>query len=396
MKTTQLQRLCSKLFAFAFFDELILIYPFYTLLFADRGLSAAQITSLLMVWSATTFLLEVPSGAIADKFSRKHVMILSLLIRLVGFSSWLLFQNYWGFFAGFVLWGINSALASGTQEALVYDELARLKHEEKYAKVMGRMEAFGITGALLASFIAGLLANQGYSFMLACSLMAIALAVIPLLMLPTSKAVESTGETKYVAYLVQGVRGAFTKPAILIVVLFSSAVLGLASNDEYFNLLLREKSLDNGSIAIWLAVVGAFGIVGSSLAHRLEGKKIRLEFILVLWGVVLLTAALGGAIVSAISLGLFTMVFYIIKILFNAKLQHAVGDKTRATTTSVVGLLSELGALSVFAILGWSASTDSYALGFILLSAIIVSLALCLWLLASIISKRYNIEKFGL
>lgn len=90
------------------------------------------------------------------------------------------------------------------------------------------------------------------------------------------------------------------------------------------------------------------------------------------------------------------MVFYIIKVLFNAKLQHAVGDKTRATTTSVVGLLSELGALAVFAILGWSATSNSYAFGFILLSAVTASVSICLWLLAAIINKRHNLGKFGL
>jgi MFS family permease len=385
-----------KLFTFAFFDELILIYPFYTLLFADKGLTAAQITSLLMVWSATTFVLEVPSGAVADKFSRKNVMIAALLIRLLGFGSWLLFQNYWGFLTGFVLWGVNSALVSGTQEALVYDELTKLKEETKYAKVTGRMEAFGITGALLASFVAGVLAHLGYSFMLICSLVSIALATIPLLLLPKSTSVESTGETKYLNYLALGIRNAFNKPTIMLIVLFSSVVLGLASNDEYFNLLLREKDFSNSSIAIWLAVIGAFGIVGSALAHRLQDTKIRLEVIFFLWGFLLLGAGVTSGIGSALFLGLFTMVFYIIKILFNAKLQSAVGDKTRATTTSVVGLLSELGALSVFAVLGWSATSNSYAFGFILLSAVTASASVCLWLLAAILHKRHNLERFGL
>ena len=35
----------------------------YALLFADHGMSDAQISTLFIVWSATSFLVEVPSGA---------------------------------------------------------------------------------------------------------------------------------------------------------------------------------------------------------------------------------------------------------------------------------------------------------------------------------------------
>jgi hypothetical protein len=39
------------------------MYAVYALLFADHGMSVGQISSLFVVWSSTSFLLEVPSGA---------------------------------------------------------------------------------------------------------------------------------------------------------------------------------------------------------------------------------------------------------------------------------------------------------------------------------------------
>src|SRR5688572_26138534 len=103
-------------YLYAFFKSFILIYPLYAVMFVDNGLSASQISILFIVWSAVAFVLEVPSGAVADKFSRKYVLIVATLFQAAAFACWLAWPNFWGFLVGFVLWGINSALTSGTEE----------------------------------------------------------------------------------------------------------------------------------------------------------------------------------------------------------------------------------------------------------------------------------------
>lgn len=53
-----------------------------------------------------------------------------------------------GFAAGFVLWGAGSALASGTWEALVYDELVAVGATSEYARLVGRAEVAGAGGVI--------------------------------------------------------------------------------------------------------------------------------------------------------------------------------------------------------------------------------------------------------
>lgn len=43
----------------------MLLYPVYTLLFSDAGLSVWQISSLFVIWSVSSLVLEVPSGALS-------------------------------------------------------------------------------------------------------------------------------------------------------------------------------------------------------------------------------------------------------------------------------------------------------------------------------------------
>lgn len=395
MKTSPYKTILAKFYIYSFFNSFILIYPFYTLLFADSGITPPQIATLLIAWSGTAFVLEVPSGAIADKFNRRNVLALAIIMEILAFGTWLLYQNYWGFFIGFILWGINSALTSGTKEALLYDELAKLKKLPLYAKINGRMEALGLGATVLAYFGASGLAGYGYSLTLILSISALIVCLIAITLLPASKRVESTAETAYFTYLKAGILNAIKKPAILLILVFIG-ITALGAIDEYFSLLMREKSFDNSQVALWSAVITAFGIAGSLVAHKLENKKLPLEFLLVVWASMLFLAVSVSGLMVPILLGLFIMLYYILKVVFSARLQHVLDDKTRATTTSVGGFLEELFAIIAFAIVGFAASEESYQKSLSILAIIIVVAAILFWLFARTINRRFDLEELGL
>src|SRR4051812_25210455 len=116
-------------------------YPLYALLFLDTGLSTAQVSALFAVWSVTGFLTEIPAGALADRWSRRGVLVVGGVLEAVGFAIWTAAPAFGAFVVGFVLWGVAGALWSGTTEALVYDGLAAVGAEGSYARVNGAMTA---------------------------------------------------------------------------------------------------------------------------------------------------------------------------------------------------------------------------------------------------------------
>ncbi|WP_348638634.1 hypothetical protein [Actinomadura madurae] len=124
------------------------------MLFAETGLSPAAISSLFVIWSVTTFSLELPSGVWADVFSRRLLLVVSPLLAGAGFGLWVLFPSYAAFAVGFVLWGAGSALRSGTMQALVYERLERVGAAGAYARLMGRSEAVSLLAVVAASAVA--------------------------------------------------------------------------------------------------------------------------------------------------------------------------------------------------------------------------------------------------
>src|SRR3954447_14846479 len=69
-------------------SELVPYYPLYALLFLDTGLSEAQISFLFALWSITAFLAEVPTGALADRWSRRGSLVLAGGLQAVAFVVW--------------------------------------------------------------------------------------------------------------------------------------------------------------------------------------------------------------------------------------------------------------------------------------------------------------------
>ncbi|MCC3327918.1 MFS transporter [Nocardia abscessus] len=173
--------------------ELIPLYALYALLFADHGMSTGQISLLFAIWSTTAFLLEVPSGAWADTVSRRGLLVLSGVLLTAGFALWTAAPSFAGFAAGFVLWGTSGALASGTFEALLYDDLAARGESGAYPRILGYTRA-GAEAAVVVAIVAAtpLYLYGGYALVGWSSVAIAAVHTLVALSLPTApKAVSA-------------------------------------------------------------------------------------------------------------------------------------------------------------------------------------------------------------
>jgi len=128
--------------AFRIFFNARFYYPVFTILFIDFGLTVSQFALMNAVWAATIVVMEVPSGALADIWGRRNLLILASVLMIIemvllcvvprGYSG-LLFTV---FLINRVLSGTAEAAASGADEALAYDALKAAGGESQWRHVL--------------------------------------------------------------------------------------------------------------------------------------------------------------------------------------------------------------------------------------------------------------------
>ncbi|HEX4818190.1 MAG TPA: MFS transporter [Nonomuraea sp.] len=362
--------LVAKLYAYAFLGDFILLYPVYSLLFIDTGLSVAETSSLFVIWSVTGLVLEVPSGAWADAVSRRLLLCLGPLLAGAGFALWILFPSYWAFAAGFVLWGAQGALVSGAYEALAYEELDRLGQKRRYATVMGRADAAGLVATAAAMGLAvPVFAAGGHLALGAASVAACVLSGVVALTLPEHRSPGAGGEGSYLAVLRAGVAEARGDRGVLRALLLLSFVPAIwGALEEYVPMLGLETGVAVAAVPLLVLLVWAGATAGgllSGVAARLPGPA---QAALIAGAALALGAGAAsghpaGFALIAVAFGAFQMA----GVAADARLQERIDGSARATVTSVAGLGMNVVTLAVYASYGLASSGLSHGMTFALL-----------------------------
>lgn len=367
-------------------------YPVFTILFLDLGLSIGEFAALNVVWALTSVVLEVPSGALADRFGRRPLVVAAGVLMVLEMAVLCLMQPghhdlVLGLFVvNRVLSGAAEACASGADEALAYDSLPVAERTTLWPQIMARLSrgmALGfvvssITGAVLydantltsAFHFVGLDVTVAKPVamklpLLLCLGSAVACLVVTLRMTetrapaPQSSIMQSIRET-WVSILHTGGWMWRTKAAfalILFGLVFDSIIrlfLTVASN------FYRLVGIEEG----WYGVIGTgvslLGLVTASLMEKsAKVMTARQNFIwlaLVVFGGLMAAAHpqpgwAGIALVVPLFLSMRFLQFFL-----SHYLNEIVDSEQRATALSFRGLTINLAYGSLTLLFGWQTS----------------------------------------
>jgi DHA3 family tetracycline resistance protein-like MFS transporter len=120
---------------------------FAVYLVQEVGLNPLELVLLGTVFEATIFLFEIPTGVIADTYSRRASVILGLALEGVAAIATGLTESYSLLLAAAILWGIAVTCMSGAYEAWITDEVG----VERVGRVFLRNAQFGYAGAIVGA-----------------------------------------------------------------------------------------------------------------------------------------------------------------------------------------------------------------------------------------------------
>lgn len=109
------------------------------------------------------FVLEIPTGTVADKFGRKYSLVLGGLFNGIGFIVFGGTTSYAVFFVANLFCAAGLTLFSGADKALLYDSLLESGKAEEGRHYISRYEAFGTAGMLVGFPVGSFLAGSGLS-----------------------------------------------------------------------------------------------------------------------------------------------------------------------------------------------------------------------------------------
>jgi MFS family permease len=132
------------------------IVPFFTLWGGIRFSQILYLNAWFMFWN---FLLEVPTGTVADFMGRKISLVSGSIIAALGVLVYVSHPHIAVFLVAEVIFATAYTLNSGADEALIYDTLIQLGQEDQSKKILSRMESIKLTGIVVGAVAGGFIAK---------------------------------------------------------------------------------------------------------------------------------------------------------------------------------------------------------------------------------------------
>jgi MFS family permease len=338
-----------RLFAVQALMGFILWVPIWVVFLQRKGLSLTQVGLLEGVaWTITAFL-EVPTGAIADRWGRKASIAVGASLYALAMFLVLAEALSPAFLLGYALWNSSTAFVSGADSALLYDSLRADGRDAEAAKQSGRYAAINQASQGIASLVGAAIATIDITLCFTiCGVLGLAAAG---LVLTIHEPPRTTEDDEYLGYwrnLKTAVRVAARRPVVRALVLLNATILTVPLVVYY--VLLQPYALGVGLplAALGVIVIGVqlSTVIASWLAHRTADHFELGSVVGVALAILIAATAILAVVPSIPSLALMLAVALVPALLtplLSARLNHLIPSAQRATILSLGALLFELG-----------------------------------------------------
>jgi MFS family permease len=362
------------------------------------GLNPLQMVLVGTVLEVTCFTFEVPTGIVADVYSRRLSILIG--VSLIGCAYVLEggFPKYWTALAGQVFWGVGYTFTSGAIEAWITDEIG----EKNVGPIFLHGRQMWLIGGLIGTVscvLLGLVHVQLPMVVAGLGMFALATAMFVVMperhMRPTPSAERSTFG-HMLATAQDGYRLAMSRPVVKVIISISLFV-GLAA--EVFDrlsvpLVINRFDfptiLGRNSPVIWFGISAVIGMALSLGASEVFKRKNAealgagtparlLSFCAAIQVAAVVVYALSGNLWLSFSmLWARSIANSVSQPVESAWLNRNLDASTRATVISMTGQANSIGQAAGGPALGWVANIFSIPAA-LLCSSVILSPTVALY-----------------
>lgn len=367
-------------YIYKFFSAFDITSAIWVLYLGFKGMTLAQIGLLEGIFHITGFISEIPTGALADLFGRKKIIIIGRITSLISAIIMLFSNSFMGFAIGFILsaWGYN--LNSGSEEALIYDTLKKLDREEEFLKVNGKINLIIEVSQGLAVFIGGILSQIDFSI---SYITAVAIGLISLVLSTRFIEVDvirkENQSINIINHLKQSIDIVKNNKRLLNILIFFPLIYTFSAIVYFYGQqLFNDMEYSRISISIIFLFNGIFSSFGAILSSKIYKKYKSLGWIIISISISVFTIFIGIgkgklSIVFFLGIGFLTSILQPIS---SNLINSMVESNQRATIISVESMFYSIMMIILFPICGFIGDRVYLQLSFIIVG--IIGILICI------------------
>ena len=401
-------------------------YKIYLLLSAITAICFSLVTTVMIVYhienvhlnplqlilvgttlETACFIFEIPTGIVADVYSRKLSIVIGLVLTGVGFILEGSISSFVFVLVAQIVWGLGSTFISGSVEAWIAEEETTKNLDEIYMKGAQAGQIGAVIGIVLSTVIANFSIRMP---IIVSGVLFIILALFLGLYMPENNfkpsAPEDLNTFKKMGYTFKsGIK--FIKSKSMIMILLSVTLFYGLSSEGYDRLsnahFLQDTILPkigNLSSVTWFGIFGILGMILSFIVMHFMTKHLNNEDkrkngkLLLYINILYISSMLIFALTRNFSLMLIaylaTNTFRTInEPIFNAWLNGHIDDKARATVLSINGQINSLGQILGGPIIGIIATNISVSIG-IASTSLLLTPVLVLYIISMVKDKKVS------
>lgn len=338
LKTTKTRII---LYIYEFLSIFILFYAVDTLFYLQRGIEASGYLFFVVISYGVQLIFEIPSGILADKYSKKKILVMSQIFFLISTIIFIFAYSYMVFVIAIIIAALQKCFSTGIVNSYLYESL---ENKNKFNKCLFIKNTIYYSAYMLAMPIGGFISEKhGIITTYYITLVPAILGLIVLFFLPENKITEKNNNMTNKLEILKNGLHEIKKNSFIKTIIFTNAILLAVvklieeSHPDYST----QIGISEFQIGIYTAFILVFCIIGSYLGNRIKEKYHNIVIYInpILSGICIL---LLGILNNKVGIW-FLLIMYIFEESFDniiiSKIHNMISSKSRVTVESLMSML---------------------------------------------------------
>jgi predicted MFS family arabinose efflux permease len=382
MLRARLAKRLLPLYTAVFLQGCVLWYAVEKLFMRKIGFDDAGIGIMVAFYSAIMLLIETPSGVLADRWSRKGILIIASVLLAASSLVGGLSHGIPMYLFAAALWGTFFALYSGAYDSILYDTiLEEAGNADEYERYYGYVKIWDSVALVAGSLAGGLISSKfgirdAYFWMVPIALSAIAALAI----FKEPQLHRASAKTGVIQHTRDTFRAVLRKGQLLyvlaVLVVMSAVSYTLFEFDQLWWIALAFPLLAFGPAnAILLSTIGFGGALASKLKmHRYIPMQLTVLAMIAASVVLVFWHSGAGNVAAQSVIGIGTIGLCVVYTKF---LHDALPSKVRAGASSAVSSMTRVVMIPLSLLFGFiSREVDVFRATWLFTALLVVALVL--------------------